>query len=111
MRPRWIWIISFASLLVVAAAWYFQPKRYVTVHQIEDQLRLRTPVGASADQVMAVLDSMKAEHSDASRGVISANFGKSFESAQVYAAIYGTFNLDSHRRLTSYKVDELFTGP
>ena len=88
-----------------------RPRRYITVQQIEDQLRSRTPIGASAERVLAVLDSMKAGHSDTSRGVISANFGKSYESTPVYGAIYGTFNLDARGQLASYKIEELFTGP
>ncbi|SRR6266571_6590780 len=111
MRRRSIWIIGLAALAVGAGAWYLRPRHYMTVQQIEAQLRARTPVGASAEHVLAVLDSMKAEHSDASRGVISANFGKSYESTPVYGAIYGTFNLDARGRLASYKVEELFTGP
>ena len=111
MRQRWIWTIGLATLLVGGGAWYLRPRRHVTVHQIEAQLQARTPVGASAEQVLAVLDSMMAEHSDASRGIISANFGKSHESAAVYGAIYGTFTLDSRGRLASYKIEELFTGP
>jgi hypothetical protein len=111
MSRRSILLLSASALLLGGAAWYLWPTHYITVQEIEEQLRVRTPVGASADQVLAVLDSMKAEHSDVSHGVISANFGKSFENPAVYGAVYGTFKVDSQGRLASYEVKQLFTGP
>ena|SRR2546422_484993 len=111
MNRRSILLLSASALLLGAGAWYLWPKHYIALQDIEAQLRIRTPVGASADQVLAVLDSMRAEHSEVSHGVISANFGKSFESPEVYGAVYGTFRVDSQGRLASYEVKQLFTGP
>jgi hypothetical protein len=109
-RRRWL-LLAVSAPVFAGAAWYLWPRHHVTVQDVEEQLRIRTPVGAPAGQVLAVLDSMKVEHSDASRGLITANFGRSSENFLVYGEVFGTFRLNAQGRLASYKVEEFFTGP
>ena len=111
IRRRALWLLSIAVLFCGVVSWYFWPRHYVSAADIQRQLSVRTPIGAPAEQLLGVLDSMGAVHSTVLRGVVTANFGRSSERGLVYGEVFGTFRVDAGGRLASYEVKELFTGP
>ena len=116
MQPLWrrrlAWLVGILGLIAIAAWWALGPHTYQTVPQVRAKLRATIPDRAPLTRVLAVLDSLHAEHSDLTGdSVVTANFGKSSRQAIVYWEIFGTFIFDSSRTLASYKLEEIGTGP
>ena len=111
-RRGWSSIVVALVLVLVAGWWLVAPHTYMTVREVRASLAAAIPDGADASRVLAILDSLHAEHSDLVRdSLVTANFGKSWRQGMISAEIFGTFYFDSQRPLLTYKVEEISTGP
>ena len=111
MSARSVSLLVLAAFAGAAFLWYLWPTHGVSVKGIEAQVGLRAPVGAPLEQLLAVLDSMKAEHSDGANRLVTANFGQSTAQGLVTGEVFGTFHIDGRGRIASYEIKEFFTGP
>jgi hypothetical protein len=82
------------------------------VADVEGMLKERLPVGSSSQQVSAVLDSMKVEHSayDPAKRDMLAMWRRTKRSLFDEQSIQAQFQFDEGGRLVSYNVEELSTG-
>jgi hypothetical protein len=100
-------------VVVLLVNWFGRRRQYRTIASAEAKLVIAgvTP-GVAADRVVAVLDSLGAEHSSLnSEGVLSAQLGRSFEDGFVRGDLFAEFRFDSTGHLKSRLVREQLTGP
>jgi len=111
-KRRWLLLVAALVLVLVAGWWLVAPHTYMTVREVRASLAAAIPDGADASRVLAILDSLHAEHSDLVRdSLVTANFGKSWRQGIISAEIFGTCYFDSQRHLVTDKVEEISTGP
>lgn len=88
-------------------------RQKLTVQVVDSRVSSAVPVGTHSTRVLAVLDSLKIEHSalDPRTGTIAAMVPDTDRKGIVTRSFHFTFVFDSTGSLVSHSVKEVLTGP
>ena len=116
MSRRWRWFSIILTLCVVlfgTLSWVGRRRVYRTVDGTEMLLGAAgVAPGIPAARLLAILDSLKVDHSTlGTGGIVGARMGRSFDDFMIHGDIHATFRFDSTGRLSSHAVREVLTGP
>jgi hypothetical protein len=98
-----LWVLSFGSCA----------HKKVTAEQVERRISTAVPAGTERNRVLAILDSLKLEHSafDEKTRTIAAMVPDSSKKAMITRSFHITLVFDTAGRLSSHTIKEIFTGP
>lgn len=88
-------------------------RQKLTAETVDARVSSAMPVGTHSTRVLAVLDSLRIEHSalDPRTGTVAAMVPDTNQKGVVTRSFHFTFVFDSTGSLVSHSVKEVFTGP
>jgi hypothetical protein len=104
---------ALCAVLLAGALWAWRESRRPSIEGVRRALAAAgVAQGTPAPRVLAVLDSLGAEHSDVLRdGRVTANFGESWRVLIMYANVFGAFQFDTTGHLVAQHFEEIASGP
>jgi hypothetical protein len=103
---------SWYSLVWVLSLGACGPRK-MTVSDVDTRMNEAVPVGTEQGRVLAILDSLRLEHSefDEKSSTIAAMVPDTVKNGVVTRSFHITFFFDPAGKLSSHTTKELFTGP